>query len=122
MLQHPKARDFRPEYVVFASWYSGLDNLKRRHKLEYHFLTRLQSNCLVNPDKSGLVEVKTLAVAAQGQVVHLKGFGLVRVFQHVRTNREIEQWATNDVGKGHNLGGCLAEEEPDFLLRGKSKA
>jgi len=97
MLEQAKRRGFAPEYVAFDSWYSGLDNLKMLRQLEYHFLTRLKSNRLVNPDKSGLVEVRTLEVAPKGQVVHLKGFGFIRVFGHIRNDGEVEQWATNDL-------------------------
>ncbi|CAA9395580.1 Transposase, IS4 family [uncultured Leptolyngbya sp.] len=97
MLQKAKERGFAPEYVAFDSWYSGLDNLKKLRALGFWFLTRLKSNRLVNPDKSGLVEVSSLVAPTQGLVVHLKGFGFVRLFQHTGANGQVEQWATNDL-------------------------
>ena len=97
MLLKAKERGFTPEYVAFDSWYSGLDNLKFVRSLEWHFLTRLKSNRLVNPDKSTHVEVSSLRVPEEGQVVWLKGFGLIRVFHKQRENGEVEQWATNDL-------------------------
>lgn len=98
MLQVAKKRGFAPRYVLFDSWYSGLDNLKLVRTLEWRFLTRLKSNRLVNPDKSGLVAVRELSVPEAGQIVHMPGFGLVRVFQTVAPNGGVEHWATNDLG------------------------
>lgn len=95
MLSVAKERGFAPQYVLFDSWYSGLDNLKLVRALGWHFLTRLKSNRLVNPDKSGLVAVRELSVPQAGQVVHVQGFGLVRVFQTVAPNGDVEHWATN---------------------------
>ena len=89
-------RSLRPDYVAFDSWYAGLDNLKHVRHQKMHFLTRLKSNRAVNPDRSGLVEVGTLRVEAEGQVVQLRGFGLVRVFQKADAKGEIEHWATSD--------------------------
>lgn len=97
MLQTAKERGFAPEYVAFDSWYSGLDNLKKLRTLGFWFLTRLKSNRLVNPDKSGLVEVSSLRVPPEGSVIHLKGFGFIRLFQHTTPDGQVEQWATNDV-------------------------
>lgn len=97
MLRAAKTRGFAPQYVLFDSWYSGLDNLKLVRSLEWHFLIRLKSNRLVNPDKNGLVAVRDLSVEACGQIVHVQGFGLVRVFQAVAPNGDVEHWATNDL-------------------------
>jgi len=97
MLRVAKERGFVPRYVLFDSWYSGLDNLKLVRALGWHFLTRLKSNRLVNPDKSGLVAVRELSVPEDGQIVHVQGFGLVRVFQTVAPNGDVEHWATNDL-------------------------
>lgn len=95
-----RTRGLRPDYVAFDSWYAGLENLKhiRQHirQQKMHFLTRLKSNRAVNPDRSGLVEVSTLQVAAEGQIVQLKGFGLVRVFQKADAKGVTENWATSD--------------------------
>ena len=97
MLRVAKARSFAPAYVLFDSWYSGLDNLKLVRELGWHFLTRLKSNRQINPDKSGLVAVSTWSVPQSGQVVHLKGFGLIRLFQTAAPNGDVEQWATSDL-------------------------
>jgi len=96
MVSQAKARGLQPAYVAFDSWYAGLDNLKHLRQEGFHFLTRLKSNRQVNPDRSGLVEVDTLAVPAQGQVVQLRGYGLVRVFQKTDAQGHRQHWATSD--------------------------
>ena len=52
MLERAKKRGLQPSCVLFDSWYGSLDNLKLVTKLEWHFLTRLKSNRLVNPDNT----------------------------------------------------------------------
>jgi len=51
----------------------------------------------VNPDRTGLRAVSEVEIGAQGRVVWLEGFGLVRVFKIVATDGDIELWATNKV-------------------------
>ena len=96
MVSAARRRGLHPDYVAFDSWYGGLENLKHIRQQKMHFLTRLKSNRRVNPDRSGLVEVETLRVESAGQVVQLKGFGLVRLFQKADAKGEIEHWATSD--------------------------
>jgi hypothetical protein len=96
MVSAARTRELRPEYVAFDSWYAGLENLKHVRGQKMHFLTRLKSNRAVNPDRSGLVEVATLRVSAEGQSVQLRGFGLVRLFQKADAKGHIENWATSD--------------------------
>jgi hypothetical protein len=81
---HAHARGFNPEYVCFDGWYSSLENLKLIRDLKWHWLTRLKSNRLVNPDNTGNVPIAGLAISDKGGVVHLMGYGFVKVF---RTNR-----------------------------------
>ena len=40
MVETASEREFEPEYVVFDSWYSGLDNLKKIRGLGWRFFTR----------------------------------------------------------------------------------
>lgn len=91
------ARGFQPECVVFDSWYSGLENLKRIRTLGWTWLTRLKANRQVNPDRSGLRPVAQVVTDAHGTVVHLKGYGLIRLFLIVASNGNREYWATNDL-------------------------
>lgn len=66
-------------------------------KQEFHFLPRLKGNHKVNPDKSGQVEVSTLAAPLAGRDVQLRVFGLVRVFQKQDAKGQIEHWASSDL-------------------------
>lgn len=95
MLAIAKERGFAPVMVCFDSWYSGLDNLKAVRSYGWHFLTRLKSNRLVNPDDTGNVAVSKLEIPAAGLMVHLKGFGFVTVFRTVDPNGHVEHWATS---------------------------
>ena len=52
MLAEAKNWGFNPEFILFDTWYAGLDNLKLIRSFGWHFLTRLKSNRHVNPDKS----------------------------------------------------------------------
>ena len=90
-------RGFKPACVVFDSWYSGLENLKQIRSLSWTWLTRLKANRLVNPERTGLQPVATVEPSPQGTVVHLKGYGLIRLFLIVASNGDREYWATNDL-------------------------
>jgi putative transposase len=97
MLTTAQQRGFAPECVLFDSWYASLNNLKLVRDFGWRWLTRLKSNRLVNPDGSGLRPLPQVELAATGTVVHLKGYGLVKVFRLVAPDGDIEYWATNDV-------------------------
>lgn len=96
MLEQAKVRGLQPKMVAFDSWYSSLDNLKAVRKQGWHWLTRLKSNRLVNPDGTGNCAVSEVDLSARGSVVHLKGYGMVKVFRIVAPNGDTEHWATSD--------------------------
>jgi putative transposase len=100
MLGAAKGRGLRPEYALFDSWYSSLENLKAVRRHGWHFLTRLKSNRLVNTDRQGLRPVSDVYVPPGGRVVHLKGFGPVKVLRVVATNGDVAYWATDDPTMG----------------------
>lgn len=97
MLKEAHQRGFAPSCVAFDSWYSGLENLKLIRSFGWIWLTRLKSNRKVNPDREGLRAVGEVEIGESGRVVWLEGFGLIRVFQTVATNGDVEMWATNKV-------------------------
>ena len=97
MLLTAKRRGFSPNYVGFDSWYSSLENLKLLRALDYRFITRLKGNRLVNPDKQAQVAVSTLRVPAEGALVHLKGFGMIRLFQTVAQDGDVGHWVTDEL-------------------------
>jgi len=65
------------------SWYSALKNLKLIASFGWFFLTRLKRNRLVNSDGVGNRPISEVEIPPKGRVVHLKGFGFVRVFRTV---------------------------------------
>jgi hypothetical protein len=109
MLQQAKARGFAPEYVLMDSWYAGLENLKQIRDFGWLFLTRLKGNRLVNPDGQGNVPIGAVEIPGEGRVVHLRGFGFVKVFRTVSKDGDAEHWATNHLE--------MSEEERARLAR-----
>jgi hypothetical protein len=91
------ARGFRPKVVAFDGWYASLANLKLLRSLDWHWFTRLKGNRLVNPDDTGNVPLSSLAIPPEGRVVHLKGYGFIRVFRTVAPNGDAEHWATSNL-------------------------
>jgi hypothetical protein len=51
----------------------------------------------VNPDRTGNRPIKEVEISATGSVVHLKDYGMIKVFKMVATDGDIEYWATNDL-------------------------
>ena len=103
MLEKAKERGFRPDFVLFDSWYSSLDNLKKIRGNGWHWLTRLKKNRLVNPDNTKNVQISTIDIPSDGRRVHLKGYGFVKVFRIVSKDGDEEHWATD----------LIDMEEPD---------
>jgi hypothetical protein len=99
MLTTAKARGFTPRYVSFDSWYTALENLKLIRSLGWHWFARMKGNRLVNPDgkKGGNVPLQSIKIPANGRVVHLKGYGFVKVFKSVSKNGDVEYYATDDL-------------------------
>jgi len=97
MLKAAKERGLEPEYVLMDSWYAGLENLKLIASWGWFFLTRLKSNRMVNPDGKGNGPIRCVDIPPEGRVVHLRGFGFVKVFKTVSKNGDAEYWATNDL-------------------------
>jgi hypothetical protein len=90
-------RGFQPRCVAFDSWYASLENLKKIRAFGWIWLTRLKENRLVNPDGQGVVAISQVEIGDEGRIVHLPGYGLIRVFKIVITEDDIEYWATNDL-------------------------
>ena len=98
MLETAKTRGFAPAYVCFDSWYSGLDNLKAIRKHGWHWFTRLKSNRAVDPDGTGNRQIYLLSIPPEGLLVHLRGYGFIKVFVEVSEDLEdVAFWATSDL-------------------------
>jgi putative transposase len=95
MLNKAKERGFMPGFILFDSWYSGIDNLKEIRKLKWHWLTRLKKNRLVNPDDTKNVPIDEVEIHPEGRIVHLKAYGFIKVFKIVSDDGDVEYWATD---------------------------
>lgn len=95
LLQSARDRGFEPECVAFDSWYASLTNLKTICGYGWIWLTRLKANRLVSQDYQGKVPVCRLALDEAGSIVHLKGYGLIKVFRVVTPDGDTQHWATN---------------------------
>ncbi|MBK1642562.1 hypothetical protein CKO12_11875 [Chromatium okenii] len=111
MLKTAKERGFQPTAVVFDSWYSSLENLKIIRILEWIWLTQLKSNRQVDPDRTGNRAIRDVHISAEGEIVHLKGYGLVKVFRIVAKNGDTEYWETNDFLMSNLMRKSLAEKD-----------
>ena len=69
-------------------------------RYEWLWLTRLKRHRHVNPDNTGNRPVCEANISASGTVVHLKGYGFVKVFKIVTPDGDIDYWATNDLKLG----------------------
>lgn len=90
-----KTRGFQPAIVVFDSWYSSLDNLKLLRELEWHWLTRLKSNRQVSLRPGMQQAIADVTIPSTGLVVHLRGYGFVKVFRTVDPHGNADYWATS---------------------------
>ena len=98
MLDTAKRREFLPQYVLMDSWYSGLDNLKAIREKEWHFITMLKSNRLVNPNQDTTLAIQDLELAdKQVRQVWLRGFGLVLVCALIDKDGDRTFIATSDL-------------------------
>jgi hypothetical protein len=97
MLELAKNRGLNPEAVAMDCWYSSLANLKLIRSLGMHFVCGLRSNRTVNGKP-----IKEQKIPAEGLIVHLRGFGTIRVFQLMTKNGHTDyigtslEWATRD--------------------------
>ncbi len=95
MLTTAFERGFVPRLVAFDSWYSSLANLKLIRSYGWHWLTQLKANRHVDPDRTGNRPLAEVSIAPHGSIVHLKGYGLIKVFRIVTPDGDTEHWATN---------------------------
>jgi len=97
MLLKAKIRGFEPECVLFDSRYAGLKNLKTIRDSGWIRMTRFKPDRLINPDGNGNVPLSSADIPEKGTVVHLKGYGFVRIFGTVAKNGDTGYFATNDL-------------------------
>jgi DDE superfamily endonuclease len=96
MMLMAKGRGFSPRYVLFDSWYASLENLKQVRDFGWLWLTRFKGNRKVSHDgRAGTLD--EVALGGAGKVLHLTGYGWVRVFRFDAPDGDTEYWATNDL-------------------------
>jgi putative transposase len=100
MLLMAKGRGFAPEYVLFDNWYASLEDLKRVRDHGWLWQTRLRGDRVVTPDDRIARPLDAVAVSARGTVLHLRGYGLIKVFRIDAPDGDTEYWATNDLAMG----------------------
>jgi hypothetical protein len=95
MLTVVRSRGFKPEFVMFDSWYGSIGDLKLLRELCWHLLTRLKKNRLINPDWSCTRQIHEIEIPSSGRIVHLKEYGMIRVFFIILPDNEREFLATD---------------------------
>ena len=92
MLSSAKNRGLEPEMVVADSWYSSLDNLKSIRSHGWDWVMGLRSNRLVNKPH---IQLRALDIPQDGLIVHLKGYGWVKVFRFEGKNSRTDYIGTS---------------------------
>jgi len=109
MMLMARGRGFHPEYVLFKGWYASLENLKQSRGHGWHWITRLKGNGKVTPEDRVSRALDEVAFGGQGKVVHLRGYGLIRVFRTNDPNGVAEYWASIDLGLDAGMRRHYAE-------------
>lgn len=97
LLRTAKGRGLKPDYTIFDSWYSSLENLKLIREMGWEWVTRLKENRKVDPGDSGNVSISEVQIPEKGCIVHLRGYGFVKVFRFASSNGDTEYWATSNL-------------------------
>jgi hypothetical protein len=87
-LQTAQERGLVPSCVAFDSWFGALDKLKLIRSYGWIWLTRLKRNRLVKRDHTGNRRVDEVELSETGTVVHLKGYGFIKVFMRSCPKRQ----------------------------------
>ena len=72
-------------------------NLKKIDAVGWRWLTRLNHNRRVNPDRTRNRSVGDCDIAPTGTVVHQNNYGMVKVFRIISKDGTAKNWATNDL-------------------------
>jgi len=92
MIDTALERGFIPECVLFDSWYSSVENLKRLRKKELQWFTQLKKNRIVDYNEP----LETKNIPNGGLRVHLREYGFIRVFRTEIPNDTVKYWAASD--------------------------
>ena len=103
-------RGFSPRRVAIDSWYASLRNLKQLRACDWAWLTQLKANRLVDPDGAGNRPLRQICWPLTGGMVHLKGYGVIRVFKMATPHGGVEYWATSNLA-------CTLEQLADDVAQ-----
>ncbi|MBV8076718.1 MAG: transposase [Planctomycetaceae bacterium] len=103
MMLMAKGRGFSPRCVLFDGWYASLENLKQVRDFGWTWLTRLKGNRTVTPGDRRSRTLDEVAVSSLGTLLHLKGYGMIKVFRIDARDGDAEYWATNDPGMDESV-------------------
>ena len=109
MLLMAEGRGFAPKYVLFDTWYASLENFKQVRGFGWHWLTRLRGDRVVSGEDRVAGPLGGAAVSDSGTVLHLRGYGLIKVFRIDAPDGDTEYWATNDLSMGAGMRRHYAE-------------
>ena len=109
MMLMARGRGFEPQYVLFDGWYASLENLKQIRDHRWQWITRLKGNRKVTPQDRVTRTLDEVPFGTEGKVVHLRGYGLIRVFRTDDPNGVAEYWASNDLGLEDGMRQHYAE-------------
>jgi hypothetical protein len=73
----------------------------------------LKSNRKVRVDFGSPQAVSTVDIPERGRVVHLPGYGSIRIFRVVATNGDTDYWASSDV----QMDALTRQQYADFAWR-----
>lgn len=90
MLRQAIARGVKFNIVIFDTWYSSLNNLKAVRCLGKQWVAGLKANRKVNKSET----LRDLEIPDEGRVVHLRGYGWIKVFKF-----ETEKGRIDYIGK-----------------------
>jgi len=129
----------KPAIVSGDSWYSGLENLKYFRSQGIAWAFGIKSNRIVSETAHNQQQVQELSLPAEGKVVYLKGYGMVKVFRRESRNGAPNHYAVSliatsdeefteyhrrhwDIEEYHrvlkqvcNLDGCMLREKQGQL-------
>lgn len=97
MLVLAKHKRFVPEYVIFDSWYSTIKTLHLINDWKWKFVCGLQSNRSVSEAKGNPYQkLSKVNISEEGNILHLKDFGSIKVFCIIAKKGKVQYLVTND--------------------------
>jgi hypothetical protein len=96
MLETARERGFKPDCVLWDSWYSSLANLKMLRTWGWSFCVGLKSNRQVKPDGRGNRAIRDVEFKQQAQRTHLKGAGWVISYRIDADHRDPRFFISNE--------------------------